>query len=345
MTGIGVTDVARAAGVSIATVSRVINQPQLVAPKTRHRVSEAMKLLNFHVNTAASSLRRGHGKSVSVVVASMSQPWYVKLVRALRTEIGARGYTTMIYDLEHNPRSLLDYLETAGHQGASGVILATGDFLDSPDIVNAMTKANVSTPIVVIGQKIEDAPWSTIQFDDVKGSYEATKVLIGNSHHPVAFLGRLRQSYLAQERLRGYLQAMQESGLETSQTIWDLTDFGYQAGYREMARRLSEGTPLGAVLCVNDELALGATRAIADHGLRVPEDIQVMGYGNVDFLDYVLPSLSSVDGSASTVASIGVDALWSAFDGKQVEPIAVLERKLILRESTGHQTPGLSRGV
>lgn len=328
---------AKAAGVSIATVSRVINQPELVAPATRDRVSEAMKLLNYHVNTAASSLRRGHSKSISLVVASMSQPWYVKLVRALRTEINARGYTTLIYDLEHSSQTLVSYLDTVAHQGVSGIILATGDFLDSPEVIAALTQAHQTTPMVVIGQQIQDAAWPTVQFNDVSGSYEATKVLMEQSNGPVGFLGRLKSSYLAGERLKGYLLAVEESGLVDSAAVWEIADFDYAAGHREMTRILEAGPCPGAVLCVNDELALGATRAVADFGLRVPEDIRVMGYGNTDFLEYVVPSLSSVDGSATSAASVGIAALWSVREGKPTAPLTVLDRKLVLRESTGHR--------
>lgn len=333
----GVNQVARAAGVSIATVSRVINQPELVAPSTRDRVTEAMERLNYHVNTAASSLRRGHAKTISLVVASMSQPWYVKLVRALRQEISIRGYATMIYDLEHNSQTLVKYLDTVQHQGVSGIILATGDFVDSPEVVAAITKAHQTTPIVVIGQHIEDAPWPTIQFNDVKGSYEATKVLLDQSPGPVAFLGRLKNSYLAGERLKGYRLAIEDQYEPTTMAeIWDISDFDYAAGHREVTKALRSGSVPRAILCVNDELALGALRAVADYGLRTPEDVRVMGYGNTDFLEYVLPSLSSVDGSAVSAASVGLTALWARLEGKSTQPLTILERKIVLRESTGH---------
>ena len=337
MAGTGVNQVARAAGVSIATVSRVINQPELVAPSTRDRVNEAMERLNYHVNTAASSLRRGHAKAISLVVASMSQPWYVKLVRALRQEISVRGYATMIYDLEHNSQTLVKYLDTVQYQGVSGIILATGDFLDSPEVVSAITKAHQTTPLVVIGQHIGDAPWPTIQFNDVRASYEATKMLLDQSPGPVAFLGRLKNSYLAGERLKGYELAIEERhGTTIAAEVWDISHFDYAAGHREVTNALRRGPFPRAILCVNDELALGALRAIADCGFRTPEDVRVMGYGNTDFLEYVLPSLSSVDGSAVSAASVALEALWASLEGKPTQPLTILERRIVLRESTGH---------
>ncbi|MGI8311915.1 LacI family DNA-binding transcriptional regulator [Saccharopolyspora hattusasensis] len=331
----GVNEVAKAAGVSIATVSRVINQPELVAPATRDRVSEAMKKLNYRVNSAASALRRGHAKTIALVVANMSQPWYVKLVRALRTEIGSRGYTSVIFDLEHDPRVLVDYLGGVENQGISGVILATGDFLDTPEIINAMTRAHQTTPLVVIGQHVEDATWPTVRFNDEHWSYEATRVLLQRSHGHIAFLGRCVTSYLAGERLKGFRRAVDEQP-DAHGIVWDINDFGFAAGYREMTQAIERGETPTAVLCVNDELALGVTRAAAEHRLRVPSDLAVMGYGNTDFLEYVLPSLSSVDGSAVTAASVAFNELWDYFSGNGTTRTTVLERRLVLRESTGH---------
>lgn len=329
-----VNAVAKAAGVSNATVSRVINQPELVAPETRERVTKAMASLNYHVNVAASSLRRGHGKSVSLVVASMAQPWYTKLVRALRAEITKHGYSTLLYDLEHNSQSLLRYLQTAAHEGASGVILATGDFIDSPEVVAAMKYAHETTPMVVIGQQIEGAPWPTVQFDDVEGSYKATMALAKQAQGRVAFLGRLKNSYLAGERLKGYLMAMNEIGTDPTPWIWDMSGFGYAAGYEIVSEHLRTRTMPNALLAVNDEIALGAARAISDAGLTIPGDIQLLGYGNTDFLSYVVPSLSSVGGSAGDVAEIATVALWSAFEGHTYQPLTILKRSLIHREST-----------
>ena len=339
MAGVSVNEVARAASVSIATVSRVINQPNLVSPTTRERVLAAMEQLNYQVNSAASSLRRGHSKSIALIVASMSQPWYVKLVRALREEISVKGYDSTIYDVEHSPEKMMTHLRAATFQGASGVIIATGDFIDSPEMVSVIAETAESIPLVVIGQGIRDAAWSTVQFDDVRGAFEATKILLDATKGDVAFLGALPGSYLARERLKGYQLAFAQRDDSRRQAIWDIEKFDYSAGFAVTSARLSRGEHPTAIFCVNDELALGAMRAINDFGFTVPDDIQVMGFGNTDFLDYLVPSLSSVDGSAVAAAQVSVSALWHSLEGRGALPTSVLERRIQLRESTGHKTP------
>lgn len=331
--GPNVTAVAREAGVSIATVSRVINMPDVVAPSTRARVQQAMDALNYRVNPAASALRRGHGKVITVLVASISQPWYTKLMRELKQEIDARGFNMMQYDLQHDPEALMAYLEPDKQQLQTGIILATGDSLAGEATRDALRRAHEARPLVVIGENVADATWPTIQFEDEGGAYEATKALL-RGDGPVAFLGELAGSYLADERLRGYLRAHAEAGRDPAGWIWPIASRGYEAGLVEVLARIDAGQMPGAILAINDELALGASRAVLTSGRRIPEDVQIMGYGNTDFLDYTTPTLSSVDGSAVDAARLAVEALWAQLRGEAAEPLTVLGRRLVEREST-----------
>lgn len=336
--GVSVTDVARTAGVSIATVSRAINQPEVVSEETRKRVNAAMKSLNYHLNPAASALRRGHGNVITVLVASLGQPWYTKLMRALKSEIEARGFSMMQIDLQHSSEALQHALLPNNQHLPTGIILATGDTLDTPEVREAIQLAHDSLPLTVIGQHVMGASWPTVQFTDELWSYRATLELLAFGG-PVAFLGLLEGSYLAAERLRGYERAHQEAGLDAAEWIWPIGNRGYDAGQAEVQSRIAMNEIPRSIFAINDELALGASRALIAAGLRIPEDVSLMGYGNTEFLEYVTPSLSSVDGSATDAASVAVSALWAQLEGKDFSELTVLDRQIVHRESTAISSP------
>ncbi len=333
-----ITEVAQAAGVSIATVSRVLNQPQVVSAKTRERVQAAMKELNFHLNPAASALRRGHGNVITVLAASLAQPWYTKLMRALKVEIEARGFTVMLVDLQHDPEVLRQALLPNSQHLPTGMVLATGDLLADTETFEAIHAAHATRPMVVIGQHVPDAEWPTVQFTDEEWAYRATREMLQHADS-VAFLGQLEGSYLATERLAGYLRAVREVGLDEERWVWPIATRGYEAGLEVVHRRIDAGEIPGAILAINDELALGGSRALLTRGLRIPEDVAVMGFGNTDFLDYVTPTLSSVDGSATEAARVAIDALWAQFEEQPFPELTVLERTLVHRESTRNSEP------
>lgn len=328
-----ITSVAQASGVSIATVSRVINQPELVSEATRKRVLAVMEKLNFRLNPAAAALRRGHGKTITVLAASLTQPWYTKLMRALKNEIETRGFGMMQVDLEHDSESLRNALLRNSQHLPTGLIIATGDILTDREIELAIRQAYETQPIVVIGQLIEDAPWPTVQFTDEEWSYQATKSLI-SSGLDVAFLGKLGGSYLSNERLKGYLRAAAEANIDVDRWVWPISSRNFTVGFDTVTERILGSEVPNAIFAINDELALGASRALLTRGYSIPHDVAVMGFGNTDFLDYVTPTLSSVDGSAVDAAKVAVEALWAQLAGARVDSLTVLERTIVHREST-----------
>ncbi|GLU48737.1 LacI family transcriptional regulator [Nocardiopsis ansamitocini] len=329
-----IVDVAHRAGVSVATVSRVMNRPELVSPATRERVEKAMAELDYHVNRAASGLRGGYFRTVSIVVASLSQPWYVMLVRALRVELERHGYATLLYDLDHDTSSLVRTLESLARQGSEGVILSTGDRLDDPVTVDALSRARTRFPLVVAGQRVENATWPTVQYDDRTGAREATEHLLEVGAEPVAFLGGLSCSYLGAERFAGYADALLAKGRDPQEWLWPLDGLGFAAGYAAVQEQVAAARIPGGILAVNDEVALGASRALADHELRVPDDVSIVGFGDTDFLPYVSPSLSSVHGSVERIAESACGAIWDMFAGREPAEIEIVRRHLVRRESS-----------
>ncbi|WP_202344193.1 LacI family DNA-binding transcriptional regulator [Leucobacter chromiireducens] len=337
MKQVGVVDIAREAGVSTATVSRVLNGSGAVTEATRAHVREVIARLGYTPNAFAASLRKGRNDAIGIAVASISQPWHVKLIRELRRAIRAQGFTTIVYDLEHSEEVLIEHAESARRLRLAGMVLATGDRLDAPDVRAALDQLVETVPLVVIGQQLPDAGWTTVAFDDVTASEHAVQELLERRAKPVLFLGEAASSYLSEERRIGVERALRAAPelLEGSELVTLTAGMDYAAGYREVMARAASLSQFGTVFCVNDELALGACRAVHELGFSVPNDVMVIGYGDVDMLPYVVPSLSSVSGDVHAVAERVVPAIMAGIDGRRMPNPAKLQRRIVHRESTG----------
>lgn len=337
MKTVGVVDIAREAGVSTATVSRVLNGSAKVSEKTRERVIRVITEHNFQLNETASTLRRGKSLTVGIAVASISQPWYVKLIRELRRAVTAQGYATVIYDLEHDSRVLIKHTESARNLRLAGMIIATGDRLDSPEVRASLERLIETVPLVVIGQPLDGALWSTVEFDDVGASAEAIKELLQVRERPVLILGSAtNSSFLAAQRCKGVKMALEGyPAVERDSRLFELSaGMDFAAGYAA-AVSIGEGLRrFGSAFCINDELALGVCRYAAEIGVRVPDDLLVLGYGDIDVLPYVTPSLSSVSGNANLIAADALEALLAGIAGTGAISTRVHTRQIIHREST-----------
>lgn len=336
MKSIGVIDIAREAGVSTATVSRVLNGSDRVSDRTRAHVLEVIERLGFSPNASASNLRRGRSDAIGIAVASISQPWYVKLIRELRRAVTARGMTTVVYDLEHSSRVLIEHTESARRLRLAGMILATGDRLDAANVNASLHRLAGSMPLVVIGQHLDDATWPTVYFDDVAASEAAADELLERRSRPMLFLGSSARSFLSDQRREGVRRALEaRPNLLRDSTFIQLDGpMDFATGYDEVVSRADELRRYGLIFCVNDELALGALRALGELGLRVPEDLMVIGYGDVDMLPYLTPSLSSLSGDVNAIAGDALEAIMAGIAGEAVFDTRVHSRRIVHREST-----------
>ena len=337
MKQVGVVDIAREAGVSTATVSRVLNGSDLVTGATREHVLEVVSRLGYTPNAFASSLRKGRNDAIGIAVASISQPWHVKLIRELRRVIRAQGFTTIVYDLEHSESVLIEHTESARRLRLAGMVLATGDRLDGTEVRAALDRMVETVPLVVIGQELPDAEWTTVSFDDVSASEHAILELLERRPKPVLFLGEATSSYLSEERRIGVERALSRFPELQAASEMVALDAGmsYSVGYHEVHSRSATLSRFGTVFCVNDELALGACRALSELGILVPQDMMVIGYGDVDMLPYLTPSLSSLSGDVGAVAERVVRAILARIEGDPVVNGPQLQRQIVHRESTG----------
>lgn len=332
-----ITEVAREAGVSIATVSRVMNRPHMVSDSTRERVESAIRSLDYQPNRVASSLRSGLFRTVALLMGDVSQPWYAELMKALEAEFDQWGYAAYLYDLDHDADRLIRYVEKGPQLGVAGIIVSTGDRLDHPELSEVMALTHESVPIVLAGQRLRDVPIPAIVYDDSGGARAASEHLLEMGAAPVAFLGYLPDSFLMEERYRGFAEGVESHGQEAQAWAWPTRGRDYVHGYQTTREMLRAGRVPGGILAANDQLALGAMRAIHEHGIEVPQDVGVVGFGDLEMARYLRPSLSSVQGPVQSIAKQSCQALMAILHGESPPPVQIVERSLVVRESSARR--------
>lgn len=327
-------EVAAHAGVSIRTVSNVVNGFKHVAPDTRARVQQVLDELGYQPNAVARTLRRGRTGMIALVLPELDVPYFAELTRLVIEEAAKRNYTVVIDQTDGDPVRERD-LVMRGNRSAlfDGLIfspLALGD----ADLRNRPA----SQPVVLLGERIVASDLDHIMIDNVAAAHLATSYLAGLGRRRIAAIGDqpdvTRQT--AHLRTQGYRDALEAAGLAVEPALIQQTDYFHRAdGAAAMRTLLELPSPPDAVFCYNDLLALGAMRVAHEHGLRVPHDLAVIGFDDIEDGRYSTPSLTTISPDKSEIAQLAVDTLLRRLDGDDSSPVELEPSfELIEREST-----------
>ncbi len=324
-----VVDVARRAGVSIATVSRVLSGHTTVSEAMRERVLAVVKECDFQPNSLAQGLRRGRGNLVALLVGDIEQGLYATLTRHLQSALGDIGLDVLLYNLSHSAARLEQILNRADTLRLRAIAIATTDVLPLARIVPRLRSlADTGTTVFSLGPALHASGIVSIVHEERAAAARATSYLLGKRGGRVAYIGRIKGSVTGTERYRGYCDAMNAAGFnQRSRLVWDAS-FRYAAGHDTVAAKLARNVSFGSVLAGSDEIALGAIGALQERGLRVPEDVAVMGFGNLDWGAHLHPSLSTVSARPDIVA-----ARISSILGGGAPDTRPIARDIILRKS------------
>ncbi|MER6346006.1 LacI family DNA-binding transcriptional regulator [Streptomyces sp. NPDC001595] len=339
-----IKDVARLAGVSEKTVSNVINDYTHVSDRTRRVVREAIEELGYKVNLAGRHLRRGRTGIIALVVPELDVPYFAELARHVIREAEQRSLTVLIHQTGADRDHELAALSGFGSTFVDGVILSplalTAD--DLRDRAGA-------PPTVLLGELLEEGA-DHVAIDNEKAAREATEHLIALGRRTILAVGGRDDAGLgtAEARTRGYRAALDAAGIPFDPAaLLPVTSFRMPDGAEAVTGALRAGARPDALLCLNDQLALGALRALHEHGVRVPEDIAVIGFDDVEGGRFSVPTLSTVAPDKAAVAQVAVELLQRRMDeaaagDAEAGPPAddrspqdlLVPHRLVLREST-----------
>jgi LacI family repressor for deo operon, udp, cdd, tsx, nupC, and nupG len=328
-------EVAERAGVSVRTVSNVVNDFHQVAPETRARVRRVLDELGYQPNAVARTLRRGRSGLIALVLPELDVPYFAELTRAVIEQAAAAGYTVVVDQTDGDPVRERE-LVMRGNRAAmfDGLIfnplaLGDADLRDRPS----------STPVVLLGERVVQGGLDHIMIDNVAAAELATRHLIDLGQQRIAAIGDQSDESRRTGRLRteGYQSALSSAGFEIVPDLIRPTEFFHRAdGAAAMADLLALPDPPDAVFCYNDLLALGALRTILSKGLRVPEDIALVGFDDIEDGRYSTPSLTTIRPDKTQIAKHAVQLLLNRLDGDQSPPTEIpADYDLVVRESTG----------
>lgn len=327
-----VTDVARRAKVSVSTVSRVLSGKNIVAKRTRGKVLKAIEELGFQPNSLAQGLRRGRSNTVGFMVGDIEQTVYPQLSKHLQASLEECGLDLLLFNTNHSTGRFKTMLEHARKLRLSSIIVATSDEIDATILTQFQaTEAGRDCPIIVLGQNLTALGVCSVWHDDTAASRMATKHLLSIGCKRIAYVGRIGGSAIGTMRFQGYRQAIEEQwGSVDASLVWD-SAYRYPAGYSSMRKIAENNIAVDGVIAGSDELALGVMAAAADLGMAIPSDLNVIGFGNVEWSAHVRPTLSTLSSDFPLMAETVKRIIESGND--MVDCGTVIERKLILRNS------------
>ena len=327
-----VRDVAEAAGVSTATVSRVLAGGDLVTDELRERVFEAARRLRYTPNRVARNLRRRTTRMIGVVVPDIENPFFTSIIGGVEEVLQAANYSLLLANYGETPAREHELMRTLHAEGAAGIIFTPSNApgADYRDLVQA------PAPMVAISRYPEGLDVDVVAVANSAGAFAATDHLIRLGHRTIAFINGPIGISTAKERQAGYLEALAAAGLEPQPELIVHGDFRQDGGYHAMQALLSLDRPPTAVFTANNLMTLGAFQAIYERGLGIPKQIAVVGFDDLPWATSLQPPLTAV---AQPARDVGVTAARLLLD-RLAEPERptrriILNTRLVIRASCG----------
>ena len=322
-----IQEVAKRAEVSVATVSRVINNNPYVKDATRERVLKAIKELNYSPNLSGRILRCNETKVILVLLPTISNPFYSKAVTGIRHIAAKSGYLLLICNTESSAKKEMEYLEILMHKQADGAIVMSQE-LD----IEQLERIGAHHPIVQCFEYRESESLSFVSIDNEKAAYEAVSYLISIGHQRIGLVGCNTQYSSAQQREKGYRRALRDANIPLDSNLIIRGDYGFKSGYN-CTGKLMEQKPT-AIFAISDMQAIGVVKALKSMGLSVPQDVSVVGFDNISFAEIYDPGITTVSQPTYKIGSKAMSILINQMKGETSTPQQIImKHRLVIRES------------
>lgn len=326
-------DVANKAGVSVMTVSNVLNDWPRVKEKTRKKVQAAIRELGYRPNTVARSLVTGQTKTIGVMIPDITNPFFGQTVRGCEDVLYSSGYSILLCNTNENQEKERCYLEMLVDRGVDGLLIFGAR---SPSIVLSEV-VHDDIPIIAEDSPAQHDNTSVIDIDNVGGAYTATKHLIDLGHKHIGHLTGPDQRLAAIRRLEGYKNALEDTGIKYDSSYIEGGFPSIRGGY-QATMRLIDSQEVTALFCYNDLMAIGAMLACQHQEISVPEEMAIVGFDDIAMAMLVTPALTTIQVSQFHMGKLASELLLERLSGKKVTREHILfPVTLIVRNSCGAQ--------
>ena len=322
-----IKDVAKLAGVAVSTASYALSGKKKISEQTKQKVLEAARQLNYQKNGFASDLKKSKTNTVALILSDLSGPYYSEIIKGLQDVVVQNEYDLIASSsFGGSDSAAVKFLKEKRVDGA--VVFAH----NIPDEI-LLQSAREGFPIVVIDRTIKSEHIISVEVDNFHGGFMATKHLIEHGHKEIGFVSGPTNSYDNSLRFNGYLKALSDSNLEYK-SMWNISGgFTREGGYRATKMILSQKTMPTAIFFANDEMALGGIKAFEENAIRVPQDLSIIGFDDIQILEYAKPRLTTIKQPKYEMGALSGHLLFQALSGVETESNYKLSAELVKRET------------
>lgn len=327
-----IKDVAREAGVSIATVSRVLNDIDVVNEDTKKKVVDAIKMLGYRPNIVARSLKTQRTKTIGILVPDISSQFYPEIVRGAEDVANIYDYNVILCNSDFDVEKEKEYLRVLREKMVDGVIYMSSSL--NSEILDLINELNIKT--ILVETKDKEGTLPSVTIDNIAATYEGTKYLIEEGIKKLAFIGVNSDNQNAWgDRYVGFEKAVNEAGLKLDESLIYFDSLKVKTGYEGVAEILKSGTKFDGIVCASDEIAMGTINALRDNNINVPEDVSVIGFNNNYVSAIFYPKITTISQPSYDMGSVAMRMLIKLLNKKELEQEHyVLDYELIKRGST-----------
>jgi LacI family transcriptional regulator len=331
--------VAAAAGVSSATVSRILNGTAMVSGDKRAAVDEAIARLGFVPNPVARGLAGGRTLSIGVVTQAIDSPFYGGALRGIEDTLTQAGYSPLFVSGQWSATHEARCIDTLRSRRVDGIIVLTGRLSDA-----ALATTALELPVVVTGRTLEAPGLVALDFDNFEGARLATHHLLSLGHRRIAFISGDLKHPDGKERLRGYRSALEAAGLRYEPALVMPGNFTEASGLAAVERLIDSREPYTAIFAANDQMASGAALGLYRRRLRVPDDVSLVGFDDLATSVYAIPPLTTVHHPVHELGQLAAQAMLQLLAGER-PVLAMPTPRLMVRESSRELRPARRRGA
>ena len=324
-------EVAEHAGVSVTTVSHVVNNTRTVNPDTRSRVEETMRVLGYQPNVVARNLRRGKTHTIGIILPDSANPYFAEVVRGIEDTSFSQGYSVILCNSDNDLEKECFYSNVLLEKQVDGIIFVAAGL--SGENIHHLQDRGI--PLVLVDRRVPEVEADYVLTDNQGGGRLATRHLIDRGHRAIACIAGPEGVKLSSDRIAGYRQALEDAGIAIQPQLILEGDFQYQSGYHAAQGLFGNRSAPTAIFACNDLMAIGVNRFAHEKGLRIPEQLSIVGFDDIRLAAYTHPPLTTIRQPKHTMGSSAAKLLLERMTNRDLAPrLVVLETQLIVREST-----------
>lgn len=325
-----IKEIAERLGVSTATVSRALNNTGYVSEETRKKIIETADALGYK-KYKEKETSRVKTNLVGVIVSDITNPFFTQIVRGIEDVLSSSGYSLLLCNADENIDKEIHYLKVFQDKNVDGIILvpAGGDHKGIKDIVNK------GIPLVLVDRLINGLDVDAVIIDNVSGAYEGVSHLISEGYRKIGIIIGPLEVMTAKERLEGYKKALQDNGIEFNEDLVEFGEYTQDGGYRAAKTLIKKEKP-DAIFVTNNVMTTGALLAIKELGIKIPNEIGIVGFDDLEWAPLMNPPLTTISQPIYTIGSTAAQLLLRRLGrtAKLRKEVVILKSELIIRESS-----------